>query len=95
MLMELNLRAGKLYFGRGCQRCNNSGHRGRLGIFELLVVNDEIRNIVSAGASTDQLRQACCRLGMTTLRESGLHALFGGMTTIEEVARETAWEGEG
>jgi type IV pilus assembly protein PilB len=100
MLMELNLRpsdvAGKkFYFGRGCDRCNNTGHRGRMGIFELLVVNDEIRDMVSGGASTDQLRQACRRLGMLTLRESGLRALYEGRTTIEEVVRETVMEDEG
>jgi type IV pilus assembly protein PilB len=99
MLMELNLRpadvAGrKFYFGRGCDRCNNTGHKGRMGIFELVLVNDDIRDMISAGASTDQLRQGCKKQGMQTLRESGLRAIFEGKTTIEEVVRETITEDE-
>ena len=97
MLMELNLRPAdvtgkKFFYGRGCDRCNNTGHRGRMGIFELILVNDELRDMVSAGASTDQLRISCRKQGMTTLRESGLRAIFDGRTTIEEVVRETVLE---
>jgi type IV pilus assembly protein PilB len=99
MLMELNLRPGDVvgktfYYGRGCDRCNNTGHKGRMGIFELLVVSDEIREMVAGGASTDQLRQACRRLGMGTLREAGLKAIFDGVTTIEDVAREMLLVGQ-
>ncbi len=99
MLMELNLRpqdvkGKKFYYGRGCDRCNNTGHRGRMGIFELVIVNDDIRDLISQGASTDELRAACRRMGMTTLRESGLRALYKGLTTIEEVVRETVLEDE-
>jgi type IV pilus assembly protein PilB len=100
VLMELNLQpydiGGKTFcYGRGCDRCNHTGHRGRMGIFELLVVDDFLRDMVSVGASTDQLRQACHRRGMITLRESGLRSLFEGKTTIEEVSRETMRENEG
>jgi type IV pilus assembly protein PilB len=100
VLMELDLQpqdvGGKTFsYGRGCNRCNDTGHRGRMGIFELLVVNDYLRDMISGGASTDQFRLACHRLGMTTLRESGLRALFEGKTTIEEVSRETVLEDEG
>ena len=99
MLMELNLRphdakGKKFYYGRGCDRCNNTGHRGRCGIYELILVDDEIRDLISSGASTDQLRSACKRLGMQTLRESGLRAIFNGLTSIEEVVRETVLEDE-
>jgi type IV pilus assembly protein PilB len=99
MLMELNMRpqdavGKKFYYGRGCDRCNNTGHKGRMGIFELVLVNDELRDLISGGASTDQLRTACKRQGMVTLRESGLRALFEGKTTIEEVVRETVVEDE-
>jgi type IV pilus assembly protein PilB len=99
ILMELNLRpadvAGKkFYYGKGCDRCNNTGHRGRCGIFELVIINDEIRDLVSAGVSTDQLRRTCHKQGMTTLRESGLRAIFNGTTTIDEVVRETVLEDE-
>src|SRR5262249_35581396 len=94
MLMELNLRPDdgqgkKFYYGRGCDRCNNTGFRGRMGIFEMVVMNDELRDHISAGASTDQLRSACRRSGMMTLRESGMRAIFNGTTTIEEIVRET------
>jgi type IV pilus assembly protein PilB len=99
MLMELNLRPGdvtgkKFFYGRGCDRCNNTGHKGRMGIFELVIVNDEIRDLISGGASTDQLRSACRKQGMQTLRESGMHALYDGKTTIEEIVRETVMEDE-
>jgi type IV pilus assembly protein PilB len=97
MLRELNLRPGdvvgkKFFYGRGCDRCNNAGHRGRCGIFELVVMNDELHDMISSGASTDQLRTACWGQGMTTLREAGLKALFDGVTTIDEVACETVLE---
>jgi type IV pilus assembly protein PilB len=100
MLMELNLRrqdvAGKkFYYGRGCDRCNNTGHKGRMGIFELVVMNDDLRDMVSAGVSTDALRAACRKQGMVTLRESGLRAIFSGKTTIEEIVRETVLDDEG
>jgi type IV pilus assembly protein PilB len=99
MLMELNMRpkdveGKKFYYGRGCDRCNNTGHKGRMGIFELINMNDELRDMISSGASTDQLRLACKRMGMMTLRESGLRALYKGLTTIEEVVRETVLDEE-
>jgi type IV pilus assembly protein PilB len=99
MLMELNLRptdvvGKKFYFGKGCDRCNNTGFRGRSGIFELVILNDELRDLISSGVSTDQLRQACRKQGMSTLREAGLRALYNGNTTIEEVVRETVMEDE-
>ena len=97
LLLELQLRradvAGKkFYYGRGCDRCNNTGHKGRMGLFELILMNDELRDMISAGASTDQLRTACRKQGMMTLRESGLNAVFRGGSTIEEVVRETILE---
>src|SRR5262249_12343344 len=99
MLMELNLRpeevkGKKFYYGRGCGRCNNTGHKGRTGLFELVVMNDEIRDLISSGASTDQLYALCRQQGMHTLRESGLDAIFNGVTTIEEVVRETVLDEE-
>ena len=83
LIMEMQLTrkdvAGKKFFyGRGCDRCNNSGHKGRMGLFELIIMNDELRDLVSGGASTDQLRNACRKQGMTTLREAGLRAVFDG-----------------
>ena len=66
--------------------------RGRCGVFELVVMNDELRDMISSGGSTDQLRTACWGQGTTTLREAGLKALFSGVTTIDEVVRETMLE---
>jgi type IV pilus assembly protein PilB len=99
LLMELNLkpedvRGKKFYFGRGCDRCNNLGYRGRTGIYELMVLNDELRDLISQGVSSDQLRTAARRMGMITLREYGLRAIFNGVTTIDEVVRETVIEDE-
>jgi type IV pilus assembly protein PilB len=99
ILMELNLRredckGKKFYYGKGCDRCNNTGHRGRTGIHELVVVNDEIRDLISAGTSTDNLRTVCRKLGMVTLREAGMRAIFAGTTSIEEVVHETVLEDE-
>ncbi len=96
-LMELGLKPSdvegkKFYYGRGCERCNNTGYRGRTGIFELMVINDEIRDLISANASTDELRAAAKRNGMMTLREAGLQAMYNGITTVEEVVRETVFE---
>jgi type IV pilus assembly protein PilB len=97
LLMELQLpiqqaRQYKFYYGRGCQRCNNSGYKGRTGIHELLDVTDEIRDLVSSNASVDDLRNFARSQGMTTLRESGLKLIFDGVTTIDEVVRETVME---
>jgi type IV pilus assembly protein PilB len=97
MLMELNLKpsdvAGKSFFyGRGCERCNNTGYKGRTGIYELMVFNDDIRDLIMNNASTDQLRVAARRNDMMTLREAGLLAIYEGVTTIDEVVRETTVE---
>ena len=97
MLMELNLKpadaAGKtFYYGRGCERCNNTGYRGRTGIYEFMIMNDDIRDLIMNNASTDQLRAAARRAAMMTLREAGLRAIYEGVTTIDEVVRETVME---
>lgn len=76
-------------YGKGCERCNNTGYKGRMGIFELLIMNDKLREMVVAEASLDDLRAECRRRGMRTLRESGLLAIYSGLTSIEEVLRET------
>jgi type IV pilus assembly protein PilB len=79
----------KFFYGKGCDRCNNTGYKGRMGIFELVVMNDELRNMIVAEASLDEFRNACRKHGMRTLRESGLQAIHAGLTTIEDVVRET------
>jgi type IV pilus assembly protein PilB len=77
------------YYGRGCSTCNDTGYRGRKGIFELLVVNDPIRALINERAPTIVLRQKAVELGMVTLREDGLRSIFDGDTTIEEVVKYT------
>ncbi len=77
------------YYGRGCSTCNDTGYKGRKGIFELLIVSDAIRNLINERAPTVVLRQKAIELGMITLREDGLRSIFDGDTTIEEVVKYT------
>jgi type IV pilus assembly protein PilB len=96
-LMELALRPedveGKIfYYGKGCDSCNNTGYRGRLGLYEIMLLDDDVRDMIIAHASTQVLRQAAKARGMRTLRQSGLMAIYDGITTIEEVVRETIME---
>jgi type IV pilus assembly protein PilB len=96
-LMELGLLpedvAGRtLFYGRGCDYCNHTGYRGRRGIFETMVLDDDLRDLIMKHASTSILRQQARKRGMRTLREAGLLALYDGITTIEEVVRETLQE---
>ena len=79
----------KFYRGKGCEKCNRTGYKGRLGIYELLIMNDEMRDMVMRNASTEELREAARRNGMVTLREAGMESIFSGLTTADEVIRET------
>ncbi len=83
-----------LYYGKGCDYCNHTGYRGRRGIFEMMVLDDDIREQIMKNASTGVLRQEARKRGMRSLRESGLIALYDGITSIEEVVRETLAEDE-
>ena len=81
---------GKKFFrGRGCDVCNNTGYKARVGLFELMVVNDDIREQILANASTDHIRKLAQSYGMTTLRDSGIKFVHEGITTLDEVVRET------
>ena len=96
-LLELDLkpedvRGKTFYYGRGCDQCNNTGYRGRMGIFEIMTFTDEVRELVMNHASTNVLRNASKKTGMRTLREKGLNAIYNGLTTIEEVVKETVME---
>jgi type IV pilus assembly protein PilB len=75
--------------GAGCEKCNNTGYKGRVGLYEVMEVTDELRELVLVGASALELRRKAIEEGMITLRQSGLRKVREGMTTIEEVARET------
>jgi len=77
------------YYGRGCRDCNDTGYRGRRGIYELLQVNEAIRNLINERSPTVVIRQKAVELGMITLREDGLRGIFDGETTIEEVLKYT------
>jgi type IV pilus assembly protein PilB len=79
----------KSYKGKGCQTCNGTGYKGRVGLYEVMEVTDELRELIIIGASAIELRRKAIELGMITLRESGLHKLREGITTIEEVVKET------
>jgi type IV pilus assembly protein PilB len=79
----------KIYKGKGCLTCNNTGYKGRIGLYEVLEVTDEIRELILIGASALELRKKAIDDGMLTLRASGLQKIRGGVTTIEEVVRET------
>ena len=79
----------KLYKGKGCSTCNNTGYKGRVGLYEVMEINDELRELIIIGASAMELRKKAIDLGMITLRESGLCKIREGITTIEEVVKET------
>ena len=79
----------KTYKGKGCSTCNNTGYKGRIGLYEVLEINDDVRELILIGASALELRKKAIDDGMITLRESGLQKVRNGLTTLEEVVRET------
>jgi len=79
----------ELYRGRGCEECNQRGYRGRIGIYEVMVVSEDVRELILSGASTVELRRKSLEEGMIGLRQSGLQKLRDGITTIDEVVRES------
>lgn len=79
----------KTFKGKGCSTCNNTGYKGRIGLYEVMEITDEIRELILIGASALELRKKAIDDGMITLRESGLHKIRNGLTTLEEVVRET------
>jgi type IV pilus assembly protein PilB len=79
----------KSYKGRGCPSCNETGYKGRIGLYEVMEITDEIRELILIGASALELRKKSIEDGMISLRESGLQKIRNGVTTIEEVLRET------
>src|SRR5688572_717402 len=79
----------KTFKGRGCPTCNDTGYKGRIGLYEVMEITDEIRELILIGASALELRKKSIEDGMITLRESGLQKIKSGVTTVEEVVRET------
>jgi type IV pilus assembly protein PilB len=78
-----------IYHGRGCGTCNNTGYKGRVALYEVMEVNDELKELILVGASALELKKKALEGGMITLRKSGLTKVAAGMTTLEEVVRET------
>ena len=93
-LCQADAPTGVLHQAVGCRHCNHTGFRGRVGIFELLLSTTEIRQLVSSGASHDELRRLALAQGMMTLRQSGWQRVLAGETTIEEVLRVASSEFE-
>jgi type IV pilus assembly protein PilB len=96
-LMELELRPDdvvgkKFYYGKGCNVCNNTGYKGRFGLYEIMLLDDDMRDLIIQHASTQVLRMEAKKRGMRTLRSAGLLAIYDGITSIEEVVRETIVE---
>lgn len=83
------VRAAQIYQGGGCNECNHTGYRGRIGIFEIFVITDEARHLIYDEAGSTELRRKARELGMRTLREDGLRKVISGQTTLEEVLRVT------
>jgi len=98
-LMELDLKpeeivGQKFYYGKGCEHCNKTGYKGRQGLYEIMVLDDDMRDMIIKQASTQILRTEARKRGTRPLRQSGLLLIFDGITTIEEVVRETLVEDE-
>jgi len=75
--------------GTGCEKCNQTGYKGRVGLYEVMEIGEELRELILVGASGLELRRKAVDEGMITLRQSGLRKVKEGVTTIEEVVRET------
>ncbi len=87
-----DVKGKKFYRGKGCDACNNTGYKGRVGLFELMMMNDSLRDLIMKNISTDELREAARGYGMVALRDAGMAAALEGRTTLEEVIRETILE---
>jgi type II secretory ATPase GspE/PulE/Tfp pilus assembly ATPase PilB-like protein len=83
------LGAATVMKGAGCERCKGSGYKGRMGIFEIFVVDDEVRHMINQQANTIELRKRAREMGMRTLREDGIRKVLSGITTAEEVISAT------
>lgn len=88
-LSQSDIQGKQFYTGAGCNICGNTGYKGRKGLFELLDMNDPLRDLVTKKAPTLTIKQKAIEMGMTTLREDGVRNIFDGITTIEEVLKYT------
>jgi len=91
-LSKREIESKKFFYGKGCNFCNNTGYKGRTGIFEIMSISDELRDLILENTSTELIRQAAIRGGMRSLREAGLLSIYDGVTSIEEVIKQTIIE---
>ena len=94
MLFELRMTEDdvadkKFYRGAGCDVCNNTGYKGRVGLFELMIIDDDLRALIMTNASADEIRDCASSKGMVTLRHAGMQFVYDGTTTVDEIVRET------
>jgi type IV pilus assembly protein PilB len=83
------VRSFTIYKGKGCSICNNTGYKGRLGLYEVMPMKEEVKELVLSRASTTEIKKEAIRMGMKTLRQSGILKVKNGLTTVEEVLRST------
>src|SRR5438045_9082342 len=83
------LRDAQVMLGQGCEQCRGAGYKGRMGIFEIFILDDEVRHTINKRSSTLNLRQRAGELGMHTLREDGIRKVLAGLTSAEEVISTT------
>jgi type IV pilus assembly protein PilB len=77
------------YAGQGCRTCNNTGYKGRIGLYEVMDISDDIQELILVGASAREIKRKAVEEGMLSLRQSGLAKIKSGLTTLDEVLRET------
>lgn len=90
-LAQADIKGKSFYRGKGCKSCKDTGYKGRTGIFELFILNDNLRSLILERKSAQDLRTAAARAGMRSLREDGLDKIYRGITTVEEVVSQTQW----
>ena len=88
-LSQQGYNSDRAWRGKGCDRCRKTGYTGRLGIYELLVMNDVLRDMVTANPDVIALRRKCREMGLITLREDGFEKVSRGLTTVDEILRVT------
>ena len=88
-LERIQVEGVQFHYGRGCEKCNNTGYKGRKALTELMVINQELREMISSNAPANELSARAVQFGMRPLREDGLQAIFNGETTVDAVVRYT------
>ena len=86
---EIDAARATFYHGEGCPRCNGIGYRGRMGIFEIFIINEELQQMIYEGRTLVELRTKARELGMRSMREDGVRKVISGLTTADEVLKVT------